>query len=516
MLIICYDAYMTAMQPFVNWKNDEGIPTQMVSVSAAGSTAAAIKTYVTNYYNTNGLTFLLLVGDVAQCPTFTAAGGGSDPTYGYLVGSDHFQEIFVGRFSAENTTQVTTQVNRTISYERNPQTTAGKFNHCVGIGSDQGPGDDNEYDFEHERNMLNDLTTHTYTTRAELFDGNQGGADVPGNATAAELTSEITNGTGIITYCGHGSDDQFVTTGFNNSNVNALSNTTMWPFIWSVACVNGNFTNGTCFAEAWLRATSGGLPTGAVATFMSTINQSWDPPMEAQDEMVDILVESNTSNIKRTFGGLSVNGVFKMNDTYSDYNMTDTWTIFGDPSLMVRTDDPKTLPLTHNAYVKFLDDTTFHFSSTVNGAFICISKNHQILGTATVVSGEANISLPVLSAGDSLLITATAYNYVPYQKKIAVVNVLSIDENADKGSISIYPNPSNHQTVTITVSNGLHPTGIEVYNIMGSMVDVVKTANHNANDWNYQYNTSALNSGLYYIVINSGNNKTVRKLVITE
>ncbi len=215
MLIICYDAFMSDMQPFVNWKNDEGIPTQMVSVSAAGSTAAAIKTYVTNYYNTNGLTFLLLVGDVTQCPTFTAAGGGSDPTYGYLAGSDHFQEILVGRFSAENTTHVITQVNRSISYERNPQTTAGKFNHCVGIGSDQGPGDDSEYDYQHQRNMLDDLTNNfTYNTRAELFDGSQGGADAAGNATAAQLTAEIAKGAGIITYCGHGSDNSFVTTGF--------------------------------------------------------------------------------------------------------------------------------------------------------------------------------------------------------------------------------------------------------------------------------------------------------------
>ena len=33
-------------------------------------------------------------------------------------------------------------------------------------------------------------------------------------------------------------------------------------------------------------------PTGAIATFMSSIYQGWAPPMEAQDEMVDILVES--------------------------------------------------------------------------------------------------------------------------------------------------------------------------------------------------------------------------------
>jgi len=516
MLVICYGAYMSAMQPFVDWKNDEGISTEMVSVAAAGSTASAIKAYVTNYYNTNGLTFLLLVGDVAQCPTFSVAGGGSDPTYGYLTGNDHFQEIFVGRFSAESVAHVTTQVNRTISYERNPQTSAGKFTHCVGIGSDQGPGDDNEYDYEHQRNILNDLTSYTYNTRAELFDGYQGGADLTGDATAAELATEMSKGTGIITYCGHGADDQFVTTGFSNTDVSALTNTTMWPFIWSVACVNGNFTSGTCFAEAWLRATSGGLPTGAVATFMSTINQSWDPPMEAQDESVDILVESYTGNIKRTFGGLSTNGVFKMNDTYSDYDMTDTWTVFGDPSLMVRTDDPQTLTVTHNNLVKLLNDSIFPVNCNVNGALVCITKNHQILGTATVTGGTANVSLSNLSSGDSVLITVTAYNYIPYQKKITVVNDLGINDLSDNSTISIYPNPANHQMVTITISGSTQPGNIEIYDMMGSLVDVINTPDQAANGWKYLYNSSELNAGIYYIVINSGNSKAIRKLVVTE
>jgi len=423
MLIICYDTYMSAMQPFVDWKNDEGIPTVMVSKTTAGATAAAIKTYVTNYYNTNGLTFLLLVGDAAQIPTFTVSGGGSDPTFGYILGSDHFQEIFVGRFSAETIDQVRTQVNRTISYEKTPSTVAGKFNRAVNIGSDQGPGDDNEYDYTHQRNLATQMMGFTYTSRAELFDGSQGGLDASGNATAAQLTTEVNNGSGIITYTGHGSNTAFSTTGFSNTNATALTNTTMWPFIWSVACVNGNFTGTTCFAEAWLRASSGGNPTGAVATLMSTINQSWNPPMEGQDEMVNILTENAVSNIKRTFGGLSINGIFKMNDTYSDYNMTDTWTIFGDPSLMVRTDDPQTMTVTHSSSV-LLGETSLAVNCNVNGAYVCLTINHQIIGTGTVVGGIANITFPALTTGDSILVTATAFNYIPYQGNVGVIENL--------------------------------------------------------------------------------------------
>ena len=113
----------------------------------------------------------------------------------------------------------------------------------------------------------------------------------------------------------------------------------MLPFIWSVACQNGLFEYQTCFAEAWLRATNGDEPTGAVATLMSSINQDWDEPMDAQDEMVDLLV----AGAKRTFGGLSMNGCCHMLDQYGLSGDDDflAWHIFGDPSLrVIGTGDP--------------------------------------------------------------------------------------------------------------------------------------------------------------------------------
>ena len=67
MLVISYSTFMQKMQEYVNWKNTIGIPTEMVDVATIGGTAA-IKAYVSNYYNTQGLTFLLLVGDAAQVP----------------------------------------------------------------------------------------------------------------------------------------------------------------------------------------------------------------------------------------------------------------------------------------------------------------------------------------------------------------------------------------------------------------------------------------------------------------
>ncbi len=518
MLIICYDSYMSAMEPFVIWKNTEGIPTEMVAVSTAGATAADIKTYVTNYYNTNGLAFLLLVGDVAQIPTFTVSGGGSDPTFGYISGNDHYQEILIGRFSAESVAHVQTQVTRSVNYEKSPSITPGKYNHAVGIASSQGPGDDNEYDYTHQRNILSDLLAFTYTTRAELFDGSQGGVDASGDATANQLKTEINNGTGIITYTGHGSDNSFGTTGFSNSDIATLTNTSVLPFIWSVACVNGNFTAGTCFAEGWMRQTYNSQPAGAVATLMSTINQSWSPPMEGQDEMVDILVESYVGNIKRTFGGLSICGIFKMNDTYSDYNMTDTWTIFGDPSLMVRTDNPATMTTTHSPIIN-IGDSSFLVNCDAEGALVCLTINHEIIGTATVSGGAATVTFPPLTQVDSITVCATAFNYIPYLGNVLVIDNSGIDDlGLSLSNFQANPNPAiGNTTIQFSLINPAN-YNLTLRDITGRIVTTIANNNEiaNADTYTFSLNTTNYEAGLYYLVLTSGNNIQTIKVIISK
>ncbi len=426
MLVISYGDFMPAMEEFVEWKNTIGIPCEMVNVSTIGTTTTAIKDYIANYYNTNGLTFVLLVGDNAQIPTNTGGnlGGPSDVAYSYIVGNDHYPDLFVGRFSAENIGHVETQVRRTVDYEKTPALVADDwYTTCLGIASDQGPGDDNEYDYQHIRNIQSDLMSYNSTWNPELFDGNQGGNDAPGNPNASNVSTEVNAGTSIITYTGHGSTTSWGTTGFSNTNVNALQNQGKLPFIWSVACVNGEFMNGTCFAEAWLRASQGGQPTGAVAFLGSTINQSWDPPMEGQDEMVDILVETYPDNIRRTFGALSMEGCMKMNDTYGSggNEMTDTWTIFGDPSVMVRTDNPTNIAANHNPTV-FLGSTSFVINSSANGAKATISVNGEILGTGIVNNGQVEVTFAALTnVEDTLTVALTKYNGIPYLAEVPVI-----------------------------------------------------------------------------------------------
>jgi hypothetical protein len=421
-LVISYGAFMNAMEPYVLWRKQVGYPIEMVDVGTIGN-STAIKSFIANYYNTKGLTFVLLVGDAAQVPTSSTSAGHSDVNYSYIVGNDHYPDLFVGRFSAENIDQVNTQVQRTLTYEQNPPTEVDWFTICTGIASNQGPGDDGEYDYQHIRNIQNNkLIPFTYTYGNELYDGSQGGNDASGNPTPTMVATDVNNGTGIINYCGHGSNTSWSTSGFSNGDVNNLVNTNMLPFIWSVACVNGNFVNITCFAEAWLRATHNGEPTGAVAFLGSTINQSWNPPMCGQDEMNDVLVETYQNNINRTFGALSMHGCMLMNDEYGSagYEMTDTWTCFGDPSVMVRTAVPQDMTVIHDPVI-LIGATQMTILCDAEGGRASLSIDGTLLSTEIIQGGSVTLNFTALNNPGSVTLTITAFNYMPYITEIEVI-----------------------------------------------------------------------------------------------
>jgi len=276
MLIITYDDFWDEMMPFYEWKIMKGIPTEMINVSEIGN-ANDIATYIDTYYHTEGLTFVLLVGDDNQVPTLYLSSYACDPGYSYVEGSDHYPDLFVGRFSAETPNDLITQIERSVEYEKTPQGGAEWYHKGTGVASDLGPGDDGEYDDEHLDNMRTDLLAYTYTGVDQIYDP---------YGTATMVATAVNDGRSIINYCGHGSITSWGSTGFSNSHVNQLVNDNMLPFIVSVACYNGAFDGATCFAEAWMRATNNGEPTGSIANFMSAKSQGWNPPMDAQDEMI--------------------------------------------------------------------------------------------------------------------------------------------------------------------------------------------------------------------------------------
>ncbi len=525
MLIICSDVYLNAMKPFVDWKMEEGMPVQLVGKSTAGATAAAIKTYIQNYYNTNGLAYLLIVGDATLIPASSHVDSygqsqDSDQDYGFLIGSDHYPDIIVGRFSAESLADVNTQVDRTVQYEKTP-TPGTWYKNGIGIGSPQGAGQgyNGLADWEFERTIIRDpLLSYNYSTVAELYEGSRGGADAAGSPVASDLSTEVNNGASIINYTGHGNINLIATTSFTNTEVDALTNTRKLPFVWIVGCQTGNFVTNTCFGEAWARATdNNGEPTGSIANLMSTINQSWEEPMWGQLEFNKVLTENEGTNIKRTFGGVSVCGLDYMNDNMgaTGMDMTDTWTCFGDPSVMLRTDVPAAMTVTHAPTVARLT-SFFHVNCNVDGARVCLYAEGKILGVGYVSGTSAIVGITNGNfnnvTGDSILVTVTSYNKIPYQGWVTIFEGVSAPTISDNNSIQIFPNPASDK-ITVDLGNNVWNKGtVRIYNALGQLMNEVSLANKNSLQ---EISISHLAAGVYNVEVlldeKSFNNRVVVK-----
>jgi len=417
-LIICADEYEAAMADFITWKHEKGIQTELVLMSTVGSSSSDVATYIQNYYDTEGMTFVLLVGDSDDIPTANEGGNDSDNAYAYVAGSDGYADVLIGRFSANSVADVETQVEKMVTYERDMSTSDTWLENALGSASTQGEGqghDGGESDETHMNNIRTDLESYGYTV---THVNESGGSN-------AQISAAVNTGIGIANYIGHGDVTLWVNTTYTNTEVNALTNVKKLPFIWSVACVNGDFNGNTCFAEAWLRATSGGSPAGAVGFLGSTINQSWAEPMTGQDEMVDILMETYPSNIKRTYGGLSFNGMFQMiEEGGAGQEMADTWTLFGDPSLVVRSMSPEEMTISHLGTLS-VGQTEFAVNCDVDNALVSLTKvdagETVILGYGYVTGGIATVTILPFDAPGNMKVTVTAYNKVTYQEDVMVI-----------------------------------------------------------------------------------------------
>ena len=480
MLIISYGDFMDEMQTFVDWKNYKGIPTEMVDIADIGDVDDMAQLVEDQYYE-NGIAFVLLVGDIDQIETIRRSDGAgsnspSDNSLTFVAGNDFYPDLIIGRFSAETGEQVETMINRTIEYEMDPDPAADWYKKGSGFASNQGPGDDGEYDDEHLDNIRELLLAYTYIEVDQIYDP---------DGTVAQGEAAINEGRSIVNYTGHGSNGSWGNgCPMNNTNVNGLVNTGMWPFIWSVACVNGEFNVGTCFAETWLRATdSDGNPTGAIATLMSTINQAWNPPMEGQDEMNAIFVESYSDNIKRTFGGLSFNGMNQMNDSYGSqgYDETCYWTIFGDPSVVMRSDTPTGMEVTHSDVI-IIGATEFNIETGESGALVSVSRDGDLLASAyTDGSGAVDLFFETaLDIPGPVDVVVTAYNRIPYETSINVIApdgayMLLGDVTVNSGGDQILDYGEMGYFYTTFENVGQDPSGDLTFILSheGSMVDII-------------------------------------------
>ncbi len=270
LLIIAHDSLATApsLQAFISQKQADGWTVDLANTSTAGTTTTAIQAYIKGRYNNVATrpNALLLVGDSNLIPRFVSAEEDNPDTdlyYTTMDGGDDWQPEFpVGRFSVTTTAQLDAVVNKTIYYET--QSAGAWTNQAAFVATDDSTnwslaeGTHNYVisTYMDPRGYISDkLYAHTY------------------GATTAQVSAAVNDGQALLVYSGHGSETEWAGPEFSQSNVNALTNANMYPFVLSFACLTGEFSQPECFAETWQRAAN----KGAVDMLASSVYSYWDP-----------------------------------------------------------------------------------------------------------------------------------------------------------------------------------------------------------------------------------------------
>jgi hypothetical protein len=531
MVVIAHADYLDAIRPYVDWKNQKGIQTDLYDVAAIGSAPEEVRDFVIDqYYSDDGLAFVQLVGDAHQVPTFLTdvifwdIHGCSDTSYGLLVGTDTYPEVIVGRFSAQTVAELETQVERTIWYERDIG--GGHWLHRgAGLGTVWGEGYGyNGWSGVQSLSVIRgDLLGYTYTEIAELYEeGVPPFGIIP--VEAWEVTEVLEDGIGLLNVDGNADTTYLDTGSYTIPHIHALENEHALPFIFLAAPWCGNFVK-NCFAEEWLRATSNtsGAPTGAVAVYCWSNALEYAPPQAAMHEMVDLLVAEEM----HTFGGLVYNGACFMMDLYGAPDPYDTFrnsNVLGDASLVVRTTYPDPIGVTHEPAM-LVGETEFDVSTSEEGALVCLSEGGAIVAVGeTDVAGDVALVFDPIPAPTTLTLTVTAFNRVTVVRTVPVFP--GTDAPGDGAPLvtalrSIRPNPALGGS---WIDYSLAQEGrvlIEVFNVGGrkvrTLVDRTDCAGVRSIAWDGRDDAGLpVSSGVYLVSLTAGGYAGQRKVALVR
>lgn len=122
-LIVSDPKFKNTLQPFVDFKRSKNIECKVLYTDVIGKNKDDIRDAISDEYNApaDGIppTFLLLVGDREQIPTFDGTEGFyvTDLNYAAVGGTDYLPDMLAGRFSAQTEAQLRAQIDKTIDYE---------------------------------------------------------------------------------------------------------------------------------------------------------------------------------------------------------------------------------------------------------------------------------------------------------------------------------------------------------------------------------------------------------------
>ena len=465
-LILTTNEYNDAIQDFVKWKlqkgNDVIVESKPKATWAAGG-PESVKIAVIFWQSImeldgKSLDYVLIVGGNDDVPGMPFDFSFKDEVYHAvtdfyygLPDTDSIPQIYRGRITGDNSSEISTVLNKIIQYEKNPPMDESFYTtalHCSYFEdynhknfSEDGYEDGTfVLTSENIRNHLVDKGYHIprqyakgspYTTLywSDVFsDGVPLPADLqPGtfllNGNADSIRNIINNGTFYVFYHGHGETEFWQNPFFSYYDISSLQNGNKLPVIFSMTCLTGKYNLPyDCFAEKALKKSDGGCVgifastdigiTGySDAVAMGMFDAIW-PNLQLTYFITNYYPYQYTSFSIPTYelGQILDRGLLRMGETnnWDESNKNDIYKLyhcFGDPSMRIYTDKPK-----HFAEPSIFsrNDTIYVFVEDGDCKITFLNKLTNRM--ESYIGNYAAYANPA----DSLVICLDRHNYVPY------------------------------------------------------------------------------------------------------
>ncbi|MDR0790362.1 MAG: C25 family cysteine peptidase [Bacteroidales bacterium] len=441
MIVVSPEMFRQNLQPFVQWKKQEGINVMEVYPDdvSGGWTANSIRQHLQTLWDNQTESepfadFLLLCGDVAQLPAFN---GTTDTHVTDLYYADYtadgIPDVLYGRFSAQTSAQMNAIVEKTVAYEKFELSDTSYLNDVLLVAGQETANYailDANGQLNYAKMYLSNLDTAIYYNVLPNDSLLSGANNF--NAILARLNA----GNSFVNYTAHCSSSGWYDPSISSSNINSMPQNDKVGFYINNCCVSGKFDESQCFAEALLRAPN----KGAIGVISASNNTYWAgdwifavgnqaevfyPPYDSLSlGMYDRMFHTH-GELREEYamtqaeimqaGNLSVTLAQK---SYALY-YREIYHLFGDPSLIPYIG----MPQRQNVDLPALLPTgTSDFSTTVAPySYVALSIGDSLLAAHRADSaGYVNFTFDPIAADCYLRVVVTNLSYCPLIDSIPI------------------------------------------------------------------------------------------------
>ena len=439
-LVVANRMFEDAMQPWITWKTEKGFYMDVNYTDEIGTSAAAIKTFITNKYNEGvaagqAPTFLIIIGDTGQVPASQTGAQSQKVTdlYYYAVAggaNDYFGDMFHSRFTCENVAEFEAVRDKGMMYEQYTMPDPSYLDNVLLIA-----GWDGTWNPRIGKPTIQYATNYYYNA-AHGFANVYEFLQTPYNNPYASLNT----GVNFVNYTAHGGETSWSDPSFSVSNANSLTNTDKYFLAMGNCCLAANWGYSTkCLGEAMITAPN----KGAYAYIGSCPSSYWYedyyfgvgctnvmnqmPPIEQttmgvydatfRDDFNSVSAIPFVGNVAVAYG--HANGY---QGSVSDQYYWESYHVLGDGSICPFHTNPIENTVSHMPTLPIGMD--FYTVSADPGSYVGISKDGVLYGAGEIgEEGTADIPIEPITSGGNVKIVVTHPQRQPYIAEVPAASM---------------------------------------------------------------------------------------------